>query len=151
MPMLIDVYVPSKDGCIYDFIYLGSPSGYDAGAPAFESFVRGFRTLRGPGSSDERRSRSVRRGGLRGDAVRSPEEQGPESRPPMSVGSAQAASRSRAAAARAEALEHLERWRHFLDHLGEVALLTARTTKALFRRPFEIGRRSSSSSRWASA
>ncbi|MBX3206816.1 MAG: hypothetical protein KF764_17230 [Labilithrix sp.] len=49
VPMLIDVYVLSKDGCIYDFIYLGSPSGYDAGAPAFESFVRGFRTLRGSG------------------------------------------------------------------------------------------------------
>ncbi|MBX3264394.1 MAG: hypothetical protein KIS78_18790 [Labilithrix sp.] len=49
VPMLIDVYVLSKDGCIYDFIYLGAPSGYEGGAPAFDSFVRGFRTLRGSG------------------------------------------------------------------------------------------------------
>jgi len=49
VPMLIDVYVLSKDGCVYDFVYLGSPGGFDGGAPAFESFVRGFRTLPGSG------------------------------------------------------------------------------------------------------
>jgi hypothetical protein len=49
VPMLLDVFVLSKDGCIYDFVYLGSPSGFDSGAPVFESFVRGFRTLRGSG------------------------------------------------------------------------------------------------------
>ena len=49
VPMLIDVYVLSKDGCVYDFVYFGSPSGFERGAPAFESFVRGFRTLPGSG------------------------------------------------------------------------------------------------------
>ncbi|MBN9167926.1 MAG: hypothetical protein BGO98_25090 [Myxococcales bacterium 68-20] len=49
VPMFIDVFVLSKDGCIYDFIYLGSQAGSEGGAPTFESFVRGFRTLRGSG------------------------------------------------------------------------------------------------------
>jgi hypothetical protein len=49
VPMVADIYVLSKDGCVYDFIYLATPSGFEAGAPAFESFVRGFRTLRGSG------------------------------------------------------------------------------------------------------
>jgi hypothetical protein len=49
VPMLIDVYVLSKDGCVYDFIYLAPPSVFERGAPGFESFVRGFRTLRGSG------------------------------------------------------------------------------------------------------
>jgi len=49
VPMHIDVYVLSKDGCVYDFVYLGSPNGFEHGAPAFESFVRGFRTLPGSG------------------------------------------------------------------------------------------------------
>lgn len=51
VPMFIDVFVLSKDGCIYDFIYLGSQIGRasEAGASRFESFVRGFRTLRGSG------------------------------------------------------------------------------------------------------
>jgi hypothetical protein len=47
--MIIDAYVLSKDGCVYDFVYFGSPSGFDGGAPVFEAFVRGFRTLRGSG------------------------------------------------------------------------------------------------------
>jgi phospholipid/cholesterol/gamma-HCH transport system permease protein len=33
---------------------------------------------------------------------------------------------------------HSERWRHFGEHLGEVAILTAKTMKALVRRPLEI-------------
>lgn len=49
VPMLIDIYVLSKDGCVYDFVYFGSPGGFQSGAPAFESFVRGFRTLPGSG------------------------------------------------------------------------------------------------------
>lgn len=50
VPMLIDVYVLSKDGCIYDFVYLGTEGGYEGGGPAFESFVRGFHTLKGSGA-----------------------------------------------------------------------------------------------------
>ena len=49
VPMIVDVFVLSKDGCIYDFVYLGAPNGFEAGAPVFESFVRGFRTLPGSG------------------------------------------------------------------------------------------------------
>lgn len=49
VPMLIDVYVLSKDGCIYDFVYFSAPNTFEAGAPTFESFARGFRTLRGSG------------------------------------------------------------------------------------------------------
>jgi hypothetical protein len=49
VPMLIDVYVLSKDGCVYDFVYFGAATGWDGGAPVFESFVRGFRTLPGSG------------------------------------------------------------------------------------------------------
>jgi hypothetical protein len=49
VPMLVDIYVLSKDGCVYDFIYLGSPNTAEDGAPAFEGFVRGFRTLKGSG------------------------------------------------------------------------------------------------------
>jgi hypothetical protein len=49
VPMLIDVFVLSKDGCVYDFVYLAPSSTPEAGTRAFESFVRGFRTLRGSG------------------------------------------------------------------------------------------------------
>lgn len=46
VPMLLDIFVLSKDGCVYDFVYLAKP-----GAPVddFERFVRGFRTLKGSG------------------------------------------------------------------------------------------------------
>lgn len=49
VPMLIDIYVLSKDGCVYDFVYLGAPSRFDSGVSAFEAFVRQFRTLPGSG------------------------------------------------------------------------------------------------------
>jgi len=44
-----DIFVMKKDGCIYDFVYTGDPSAFDAGTREFESFVRGFRTLPGSG------------------------------------------------------------------------------------------------------
>ena len=49
VPMSIDVYVLSKDGCVYDFVYFGAPAAFDDGAGVFEGFVRGFRTLPGSG------------------------------------------------------------------------------------------------------
>jgi hypothetical protein len=49
VPMRIDVFVLSKDGCVYDFVYLAPASASEDGSRAFESFVRGFRTLRGSG------------------------------------------------------------------------------------------------------
>ena len=49
VPMALDIFVASKDGCVYDFVYMGAPAAYEAGASGFESFVRGFRTLDGSG------------------------------------------------------------------------------------------------------
>lgn len=49
VPMFIDVFVLSKDGCVYDLVYFGAPNGYEGGAASFERFARGFRTLPGSG------------------------------------------------------------------------------------------------------
>jgi len=50
VPIAFDLYVTKKDGCIYDFVYMGDPSAFDGGARDFEGFVRGFRTLPGSGT-----------------------------------------------------------------------------------------------------
>jgi len=50
VPIAFDIYVTKKDGCIYDFVYMGDPSAYDEGTRAFETFVRSFRTLPGSGT-----------------------------------------------------------------------------------------------------
>lgn len=47
VPMLLDLYVLSKDGCVYDLVYMGA-AAHD-GSAEFESFARGFRTLPGSG------------------------------------------------------------------------------------------------------
>ena len=49
VPMALDIYVAKKNGCIYDFVYSGEASSFEAGISAFEQFVRGFRTLPGSG------------------------------------------------------------------------------------------------------
>ena len=49
VPMKADVFVLSKDGCTYDFVYVGAEDHFDAGTPAFEAFVRGFHTIKGSG------------------------------------------------------------------------------------------------------
>lgn len=49
VPMGLDVFVLSKDGCVYDFVYVGSPASFEAGSAQFQGFVRGFRTLEGSG------------------------------------------------------------------------------------------------------
>jgi hypothetical protein len=51
VPMAYDLYVLKKDGCIYDFVYVGEPSAIEAGVPAFERFVTGFHTLPGSGGT----------------------------------------------------------------------------------------------------
>jgi hypothetical protein len=50
VPISFDIYVMKKDGCSYDFVYMGDPSAYDAGSLDFERFARGFRTLPGSGT-----------------------------------------------------------------------------------------------------
>ena len=49
VPMAIDVFVLSKDGCVYDFVYVGALGRFTTGAAEFERFARGFRTLKGSG------------------------------------------------------------------------------------------------------
>ncbi len=64
---------------------------------------------------------------------------GPDSMPPMSAGGMQRGFSIPPPPPAATFLDyHVARTRRFLEHLGEVSLLTARTTKAIFRRPFEI-------------
>lgn len=50
VPIALDIFVMKKDGCVYDLVYMGSPSAFDAGTPPFESFARSFRTLPGSGT-----------------------------------------------------------------------------------------------------
>jgi hypothetical protein len=50
VPIAFDIYVTKKDGCIYDFVYMGDPSAYEEGTRDFEGFVRGWKTLRGSGT-----------------------------------------------------------------------------------------------------
>ncbi len=47
VPRSFDIFVLKKDGCVYDFVYVGLPSLADDGARPFEDFVRGFHTLAG--------------------------------------------------------------------------------------------------------
>jgi len=44
VPRAFDLYVLKKDGCIYDFAYVGDPAAIEAGVPGFERFVQGFHT-----------------------------------------------------------------------------------------------------------
>jgi hypothetical protein len=45
VPMLYDIYVLKKDGCVYDFVYVAPPPLAEAGLAAFERFVSDFHTL----------------------------------------------------------------------------------------------------------
>ncbi len=47
VPKHLDMFVAKKDGCIYDFVWIGEK----AGTAEFETFVRGFRTLQGSGTA----------------------------------------------------------------------------------------------------
>jgi len=46
VPLALDVFVLSKDGCVYDFVHMAKPG---TSVDEFERFVRGFRTLKGSG------------------------------------------------------------------------------------------------------
>ena len=45
VPMSFDLFVSKKDGCLYDFVYIGESATFEAGSRVFEDFVRGFKTL----------------------------------------------------------------------------------------------------------
>lgn len=49
VPMSFDVYVMKKDGCVYDFVYMGDVAEGEAGSREFATFVSSFRTLPGSG------------------------------------------------------------------------------------------------------
>ncbi len=40
VPRLYDMFVIKKDGCIYDFVYVASPSAAEAGRREFERLIR---------------------------------------------------------------------------------------------------------------
>jgi phospholipid/cholesterol/gamma-HCH transport system permease protein len=62
-----------------------------------------------------------------------------ESLPPMSVGSAQRGFSLPPPPPEPSFFEdQAARWRRFAEHLGEVTLLTTRTTKSIFKRPLEL-------------
>lgn len=66
-------------------------------------------------------------------------ESGPESLPPPSLASKQRGFSLPPPPPSQSFVEgQIERWRQFGEHLGEVALLSSRTVRALFRRPFEF-------------
>jgi phospholipid/cholesterol/gamma-HCH transport system permease protein len=63
----------------------------------------------------------------------------PESMPPMSLGSLQRGFSIPPPPPEPSFLEyHSQRWRHFMEHLGEVSLLSSRTFRSMFKRPLEL-------------
>jgi hypothetical protein len=49
VPQKFSVYVLKKDGCVYDLLYIARPDRFDVGAGVFDSFARGFATVRRDG------------------------------------------------------------------------------------------------------
>ena len=45
--MAYEIYVLKKDGCVYDFVYVGDPTRFDPGVPDFTRFVQGFHATGG--------------------------------------------------------------------------------------------------------
>lgn len=45
VPLVWDVYVMKKNGCVYDLAYVAAPEAYEHGAAAFERFVQAFHTV----------------------------------------------------------------------------------------------------------
>jgi len=48
VPRSLELYVMKKDGCVYDLGFVAPPEHFAAGRPAFDAFVRGFRTVQSP-------------------------------------------------------------------------------------------------------
>jgi hypothetical protein len=47
VPLIYDLYVLKKDGCVYDLTLVAPPRAYDAVADRFVTFIGGFRTEAG--------------------------------------------------------------------------------------------------------
>jgi hypothetical protein len=55
VPLVYDLYVVKKDGCVYDLSLVTQPRAYEGVADTFVAFVSGFRGLgAGPGAGEER-------------------------------------------------------------------------------------------------
>ena len=48
VPRSLELYVMKKDGCVYDLGFVAPPERFESGRPAFDAFVRGFRTVQSP-------------------------------------------------------------------------------------------------------
>jgi hypothetical protein len=47
-PIVIELYVLKKDGCVFDLSATGEPSHFDSVRPEFQAFAQGFRSERTP-------------------------------------------------------------------------------------------------------
>jgi hypothetical protein len=45
VPLVWDVYVMKKNGCVYDMVYVAPPDRFDEGSSAFERFAASFRSV----------------------------------------------------------------------------------------------------------
>ena len=46
VPLVLEVYLVHKDGCVYDLSRISAPSRFEAGRSDFERFAQGFKVLR---------------------------------------------------------------------------------------------------------
>ena len=46
VPLVLEVYLVHKDGCVYDLSRISAPARFEAGRAGFEHFVQGFKVLR---------------------------------------------------------------------------------------------------------
>ncbi len=52
VPMMYDVWVLKKDGCVYDLLYLAPERGFGAGRAAFQRLIWGFSTVNADGNDE---------------------------------------------------------------------------------------------------
>jgi hypothetical protein len=46
VPMVFDVWVVKKDGCVYDLLFVAPEATFAEGRPSFQAMVRSFATVR---------------------------------------------------------------------------------------------------------
>lgn len=46
VPLVLEVYLVQKDGCVYDLSRISAPASFEAGRADFEHFAQGFKVLR---------------------------------------------------------------------------------------------------------
>jgi hypothetical protein len=48
VPIVLDLYVMKRNGCVFDLSYAAPPAGYDSGLADFQRFIAGFSQLPRP-------------------------------------------------------------------------------------------------------